>query len=130
MTTFAQLVRDAQFRNAVIADYRGLLAEAMLTRIVAFSGEPIFGRFVRELAELTEMSEPEAAAELLDVSRAIYGGALAAADVTDAADTHPVTAGVQEREESVTPEPEEQTGEAVSNVARGRHLKLPTSEAA
>jgi hypothetical protein len=76
MSAAAQLHRDE--RQEIIELYRGLLADAMLGRIVTFTQTSAFVYLARELAERLGCDEQYAAMQLFETSSAIYAGAKAA----------------------------------------------------
>ncbi|MEQ8860123.1 MAG: hypothetical protein RIC56_15885 [Pseudomonadales bacterium] len=59
-------------RAQIIAEYQALIADLMLSELVAFGAHPVFQTLARELAVLVDIPAEEAAGELLKVSRAIY----------------------------------------------------------
>ena len=62
---------DAQLIN----EFRGFIANAMLTRIVCFSAEPYFQRVAQDLATFLGIAPQEASELLLVTSQAISNAA-------------------------------------------------------
>jgi len=58
-----------------LAEFRGYIADAMLTRIVCFSAEPYFQSVARDLAAFRGVTTGEACDLLLVTSRAIVAAA-------------------------------------------------------
>jgi hypothetical protein len=70
--TAPDLAAAANYRADVIELYRGLIADAMLSRICTFTATPVFGHLARELAEHIGCDETFAAMQLYETSHEIY----------------------------------------------------------